>query len=85
MEEKKVKTSFRKTHRASAWAIKVTTAASFINRASLMLIRQILARIPPEDSWLHQDINKLAAATEFSADATLNATKFASWALSANV
>lgn len=71
VKDKKMESSFLKAHLASAWIIKATTAASFFNRTSLMWLRQVLARIPPEDARLCQDINKLAAGVEFSADATL--------------
>lgn len=84
VQDKKAETSFHKTHLASAWAIKASTAASFFNRASLLWLHQLLARVPPENTRLHQDINKLTAA-EFSADATLNAAKFTSRALASNV
>lgn len=43
------------------------------------------SRVSPEDSCLHQDINKLIAAAEFSADATLNSAKFASRAVASNI
>ncbi|XP_013907846.1 PREDICTED: ribosomal RNA processing protein 36 homolog isoform X1 [Thamnophis sirtalis] len=85
LEDKKAEASFRKTHLACAWAIRAATAASFFNRASLIWLRQILDRIPPEDSRLRWDINKLVTATEYSADATLDAAKFASRALASNV
>lgn len=37
--------------------------------------------MPPDDTQLYQDINKLVAATEYSADAFLDVAKFASRAL----
>lgn len=47
--------------------------------ASLLWLRQ--ERLPSEDTRLYQDVNKLVAAAEYSADASLNAVRFASRAL----
>lgn len=84
-EDRKAELTFCKTHQAAAWAIKAATSVSFFNRASLIWLRQLQDRIPPKDTWLHQDINKLVAATEYSADASLDAVKFASRALTSTV
>lgn len=51
---------------------------SFFNRSGLMWLQQLQDRIPVTDSRVHQDTNKLVAALQFSADATLNAVRFAS-------
>lgn len=74
----------RKTHQAAAWALRAATA-SFLNRTSLAWLRQMQARLAPEDMCLHQDVNKLMAALDYLSDATLNAVKFASRAVAANV
>lgn len=84
-EDRKMELGFRKAHQAAAWAIKAATATSFFNRASLIWLRQLQERLPPADTRLHQDINKLVAATEYLADASLTAAKFASWAMAAAV
>ncbi|XP_070806291.1 uncharacterized protein [Pituophis catenifer annectens] len=84
-EDKRGEYALRNMHQAAAWAIKASTAASFFNRASLLWLRQMQARVPPSDLHLHQDINKLIAAMEFSADATLDTAKFASRAISSSV
>lgn len=65
--------------------IKAATSTSFFNTASLIWLHQLQERLPPEETRLHQDINKLVAATEYSADASLNAAKFASRALASSV
>lgn len=75
----------RKNHQSAAWAIKAATLASFFNRASLIWLHQLQDRLPPEDKWLHQDINKLVAAAEYWADVSLDAAKFTSRALTATV
>ncbi|XP_060542553.1 lamina-associated polypeptide 2-like isoform X2 [Pantherophis guttatus] len=80
-EDKKAELSFHKTHQAAAWAIRAATSTSFFARASLIWLRQLQERLPPDDCRLHQDINKIVAATEYSADVSLNAAKFASRAL----
>lgn len=46
---------------------------------------KLQARLTPKDVRLHQDVNKLVAALEFSADATLAAAKFASRAIATTV
>lgn len=76
-EDRKVELMLRKTHQAAAWALRAATAASFFNRTSLVWLRQLQVRIAPEDMRLHQDVNKLIAALEYSFDVTLNAAKFA--------
>lgn len=80
-----MKMTLRKTHQAAAWEIRVAMAVSFFNRMSLVWLCQLQARISLEDVHLHQDVNKLVAALEYSSDATLNATKFASRALASNI
>lgn len=84
-EDKKSEMALRKTHQAAAWAIRSANAASFFNRATLIWLHQMQARLPPDETRLHQDLNNLMAATEYSADANLNATKFASRALASAV
>lgn len=84
-EDRKAEMSVCKTHQAAAWAIRSAIAASFFNRTSLLWLRQMQACAPPGDVRLHQNINKLIAAAEYSADATLNAAKFASRVLASNV
>ncbi|XP_034296175.1 lamina-associated polypeptide 2, isoforms alpha/zeta-like [Pantherophis guttatus] len=84
-EDRKTELSFRKEHQSLAWTIKTATATSFFNRATLLWLRQLQERLPPEDTRLHQDINKIVAATEYSADASLNSVKFASRALASSV
>lgn len=56
-------------HRAYQ-AVTPTTTTSLFKRASLAWLCQMQTRIPPDDQRLQQDISKLAAATEFLADAT---------------
>lgn len=85
MEDKRAKMSFRKAHQVVAWAIRAATSASFFNRASLIWLRQLQERISPKEARVHQDINKLVVTTEYSADASLNAAKFASLARASTV
>lgn len=77
-EDRKFELSFRKAHQAAAWAIKTATATSFFHRAALIWLRPLQERLPPEETRWHQDINKIIAATEYSADASLSSAKFAS-------
>lgn len=84
-EECKTELSFRKAHQAAAWAIKTATATSFFNRAALIWLRQLQECLPPEETRWHQDINKIVAATEYSADASLTSAKFASRMLASTV
>lgn len=77
-EDQKAELAFRKTHNAAAWAVRAATSASFFNRVSLIWLHRLQERLPPEDMRLHQDVNKLVAAMEYSADASLNAVKFTS-------
>lgn len=80
-DDRRAELAFRKAHQATSWAIRTATATSFFNRASLIWLRQLQEQLPPEEMRLHQDINKIVAATEYSADASLNSVKFASRAL----
>lgn len=84
-EDKKAEYTLRKVHQAAAWAIKASTAASFFTHTSLIWLHQLQSRVAPREACLHQDLNKLIAATQFSADAMLNAAKYASRALSSSV
>lgn len=84
-EDRRAELAFHKSHQAVAWAIKTATATSFFYRASLIWLKQLQEQLPPEETRLHQDINKIIAATEYSADASLNSVKFASQALASTV
>lgn len=84
-EEKKAEKTLIKGHQASAWAIQASSVASFFNRATILWLRQLQARLPPSDQRSHQDLNKILAAVEFSADATLNAARFSAKAIGTSV
>ncbi|XP_070605564.1 uncharacterized protein [Erythrolamprus reginae] len=84
-EDKRSEVTLRKVHLAAAWAIKSSLSASFFNRTSLLWLKEMQARIPATDLRTHQDIKKLIAAAEFSADATLNSAKFASRVIASSV
>lgn len=70
-----------KVHQASAWAVKAASSSLFLDRASLLWLWQLQARLPISNTRSHQDINKIIASLEFSADATLNASRFAARAI----
>lgn len=59
--------------------------ASFFNRTTLLWLRQLQEKLSPEDIRVKQDLNKIVAALLFSADSSLNATRFASKALASSV
>ncbi|XP_070591658.1 uncharacterized protein [Erythrolamprus reginae] len=75
-EDRKAETLLRKTHQMAGWGFRAAAAASFFNRASIMWLQELQSRLGPEEARLRQDISKLQAAAEFSADATLHAAKF---------
>lgn len=84
-EDRRIEQSLRKAHQSAAWAVKASTAASFFNQASLMWLIQLQDKIPVVDVRAHQDLNKLSATLEFSADAMLGAARFASKAIASTV
>lgn len=73
-EERCLDLSLVKSHQATAWSVKSSTVASFFNRAFILWLRRLQDRLPVSDSRSHQDINKILAALEYSADATLNSS-----------
>ncbi|XP_039201699.1 lamina-associated polypeptide 2-like [Crotalus tigris] len=85
LEDKRAEYNFRKTHQASAWAVKAAISISFFARISVLWLRQLQAKVPPEEVWMHQDLNKLVAASEYMADSSLQAARFSSRALASNV
>lgn len=84
-EEKKAERTLIKIHQAAAWSVQASSAASFFNRATILWLRQLQARLPPSDHRSHQDLNKILAAVEFSADATLSAARFSAKAIGSSV
>ncbi|XP_013913666.1 PREDICTED: uncharacterized protein LOC106542458 [Thamnophis sirtalis] len=77
-EDKKAEIVLRKTFQAVTWAIRAAAAASFFNTSSALWLEQLHDRTPASDVRLLQDIKKLmAAATQFSDDATLDAVNSA--------
>lgn len=50
-----------------------------------MWIKQLHDRLPVSDTRAHQDANKIMAALEYSADATLNSSRFAAKAIGSSI
>ncbi|XP_060542718.1 ligand-dependent nuclear receptor corepressor-like protein isoform X7 [Pantherophis guttatus] len=84
-EDKRAEKTLLKGHQTTAWSIQASTSASFFNWAALLWLKQLQARLPLSDARSHQDLNKIAAALEYSADATLNSTHFSARVLGFNV
>ncbi|XP_032068578.1 uncharacterized protein LOC116505453 [Thamnophis elegans] len=77
-EDKKAEKAFHKTHQAAAWAIKASSSGSFFNRASVIWLCELQAKLPAGDTRLRQDITKIIGASHYSADASLNARELMS-------
>lgn len=75
-EDRRDEKTLIKAHQSTAWAVRTATLASFFNRASLLWLKQLQDRLLPSDTHTHQDLNKIVAALEYSADATLNSARF---------
>lgn len=73
--------ALHKAHQVAAWTIKTAMAASFFTRVSLLWLKQMQDMVPVSDLRTQQDFNKVIAAAEFTADATLNSTKFGARAI----
>lgn len=84
-EDKHLEHSLVKAHQATAWSVKSAMAASFFNRASILWLRQLQDRLPISDTCSQHDINKVLAVLEYSADATLNTSRFAAKAIGSAV
>lgn len=84
-EEKRLEQSLVKSHMASAWAAKSALASSFFNRAAILWLRQLQDRLPVSDTRSQQDLNKILVALKFSADATLNSSRFAAKSIGSSV
>lgn len=80
-EDKKADLTLQQGHQAAAWAVRASTAVSFFTRSSLFWLQQLQERIPATCSRAHQDLNKIVAAIQFSSDAILSITRFASQAM----
>ncbi|XP_013916936.1 PREDICTED: uncharacterized protein LOC106545019 [Thamnophis sirtalis] len=75
-EDKRFDQTLVKGYQASAWALQASSSASFFNRAALRWLKQLQERLPPSDTRTHKDLNRLKAAMEYSADASLDAARF---------
>lgn len=84
-EDKRAEQLLVKAHQLAAWAIRVSSAASFFNRASLLWLKELQDRFPPTDTRLQQVLNKIVTALEFSADITLNASTFAAKSIGSTI
>lgn len=84
-EERRSEQVLQRAHQGAAWAIRSVTTASIFNRLTLLWLRQLQDKLSPEDTRLKQDINKIIAAVQFSADATLKAAHFASKSLASSI
>lgn len=72
-------------HQAVVWVVRASMTTSFFNWTSLLWLRQLQERIPMTNIRAQQDVNKLVAAIQFLADATLNAARFASKSMASSV
>ncbi|XP_070587196.1 lamina-associated polypeptide 2, isoforms alpha/zeta-like [Erythrolamprus reginae] len=84
-DERRAETLLKKAHQMAAWALRAASTATIFNRASIMWLQEVQSRMGPEDSRLKQDLNKLLAAAEFSADATLHAAKFSARGMASTI
>ncbi|XP_060543266.1 uncharacterized protein LOC132710656 [Pantherophis guttatus] len=84
-EERRSDQVLQKAFQSSSWAIKATTTASFFNRTTLLWLRQLQEKLAPGDTRIRQDLNKIVAAVQFSADSTLNAARFSTKSLASAV
>lgn len=84
-EKKRSEQTLVKGFQAGAWAVRAATATSFFTRASLVWIQQLQERLDTRDTRSHRDLNKIKAAMEYAADASLNAARFASRAMASSV
>lgn len=71
-------------HLGMAWVIWSASTASF-NQTTLLWLRHLQETLVTEDVWVRQDLNKIIAATQFPADAALNAARFAAKSLASSV
>lgn len=62
----------QRAYQGAAWAIRSASTASFFNRATLLWLCQLQDNLTTEDIRVKQDLNKIIAAIQFSADSTLN-------------
>lgn len=85
MEDKRAETTVIKGHQVAAWAIRASTSASFFNRLALLWLCQLQECLPSSDTRSHQDLNKIAAVLEYSANATLNSTRFTAKSLGSSI
>ncbi|XP_058045915.1 lamina-associated polypeptide 2-like [Ahaetulla prasina] len=76
-EDRRTEQVLQRAHQGSAWAIRSASSA-FFNRPTLLWLRQLQEKLPAGDTRIHQDLNKIIAAVQFSADATLHSMCFAS-------
>lgn len=84
-EDKKSEISLRRTHQASAWAIRASTSNSFFARIALIWLKELQDRISPEEMRVHQDVTKIRAALEYMADVSLQSAKYSARAIASNV
>ncbi|XP_070607583.1 uncharacterized protein [Erythrolamprus reginae] len=83
-EDKRIEQMLKRGFTADSWAIKSSAAASFFSRAMLLWLRQLQQHIPPDDLRGQQDFNKVFAAAQYVADATLQSTRFAAKSIAAS-
>ncbi|XP_034278399.1 uncharacterized protein LOC117668538 [Pantherophis guttatus] len=84
-EERRAEHVLQRAHQGASWAIRAAATVSFFNRTTLLWLQRLQESLTTEDSRIQQDLNKIIAATQFSADATLNAARFAAKSLASSV
>ncbi|XP_039222273.1 serine/threonine-protein kinase NIM1 isoform X1 [Crotalus tigris] len=84
-EDKKCEAALRRSHQASAWAIKASTSMAFFTRASVLWLCELQDMIPPDQIRVHQNLGKLVATSQYMADVSLHAPRYSLRAIAADI
>uniref|UniRef100_A0ACB8EKJ0 Uncharacterized protein n=1 Tax=Sphaerodactylus townsendi TaxID=933632 RepID=A0ACB8EKJ0_9SAUR len=76
MQDRRSDQFCKRTHEATAMAIRASATASIVSRASIVWARKVLELIPPTETKAIEGVNRMLKAASFAADATLDAVTF---------
>uniref|UniRef100_A0ACB8FJI1 Uncharacterized protein n=1 Tax=Sphaerodactylus townsendi TaxID=933632 RepID=A0ACB8FJI1_9SAUR len=85
MQDRRSDQFCKRTHEATAMAIRALATASIVSRASIVWARKVLELIPPTETKAIEGVNRMLKAANFVADATLDAVTFLPRSLASSV
>lgn len=83
--DRKIDYDLRRSYESSALAVKASSSASIVARATVVWAKKLLTLVPQTDTKVLEGLSRTVKANSFIADATLDTLTFSSRSIAAEV